>query len=97
MGLDIFFAEDIRNALLAADEASISTASACGLNEDYLTGYAAALRTVALAFGLSPASLGIGSNCRRAVALPEASQQEEQQAERSDSNDILCIPYRIRE
>jgi hypothetical protein len=62
MGLDIFFAEDIRNALLAADEASSSTARVCtAVGGDqvtlraYLEGYRAALTTVALAFGLSPA------------------------------------------
>ena len=66
MGLDIFFAEDIRNALLAADEASSSTARVCAavggdgrvgdlpLLRGYLEGYRAALSTVALAFGLSP-------------------------------------------
>jgi hypothetical protein len=69
MSLDIFFAEDIRNALLAADEASSSTARVCaamggnGRDESatrlylraYLEGYRSALTTVALAFGLSPA------------------------------------------
>ena len=62
MGLDIFFAEDVRNALLAADEASSSTARVCAaVGGDqvtlraYLEGYRAALTTVALAFGLSPA------------------------------------------
>ena len=62
MGLDIFFAEDIRNALLAADEASSSTARVCAAVggyqvtlRAYLEGYRAALTTVALAFGLSPA------------------------------------------
>jgi hypothetical protein len=62
MGLDIFFSEDIRNALLAADEASSSTARVCAaVGGDqvtlraYLEGYHAALTTVALAFGLSPA------------------------------------------
>jgi len=61
MGLDIFFTEDIRNALMAADEASSSTARVCAaVGEDpvtlraYLEGYRAALTTVALAFGLSP-------------------------------------------
>jgi len=29
MGLDIFFSEDIRNALMATDEPSSSTARAC--------------------------------------------------------------------
>lgn len=61
MGLDIHFSEDIRNALLAADEASSSTARVCAaVGGDqvslraYLEGYRAALTTVALAFGLSP-------------------------------------------
>lgn len=61
MRLDIFFLEDIRNALLTADEASSSTARVCaGAGGDpvtlrvYLEGYRAALTTVALAFGLSP-------------------------------------------
>jgi hypothetical protein len=62
MGLDIFFIEDVRNALMAADEASSSTARACAAVSGnqvtlraYLEGYRAALTTVALAFGLSPA------------------------------------------
>jgi hypothetical protein len=96
MGLDIWFAEDIRNALLAANEASAATAAviievgggpsassgrgpstprqarddassgqavaeptellAVSLRA-YREGYAAALATVALAFGISPAAL----------------------------------------
>ena len=94
MGLDIFFLEDIRNAILAANEASSATAEAATsqdtqtldliagklrekLLEDksrvlldalhaaavgnvnalkhYRRGYRAALITLALAFGLSPA------------------------------------------
>ena len=62
MGLDIFFADDVRHALMAADEASTSTARVCAaVGGDqvtlraYLEGYRAALATVALAFGLSPA------------------------------------------
>lgn len=61
MGLDVFFLGDIRNALMAADEASSSTARMCAaVGGDqvtlraYLEGYCAALTTVALAFGLSP-------------------------------------------
>ena len=101
MGLDIWFAEDIRNALLAANEASAATAAVIaevggGPSTDsgqgpstlrqalrqaqdrtqgsgqavigstellavslkaYREGYAAALATVALAFGISPAAL----------------------------------------
>jgi hypothetical protein len=93
MGLDIYFSEDIRNALLAANEASSATAAVATsrdtrtldriaetLREElpegsqalldvlhaaamgnvdamrqYRRGYKAALTTVALAFGLSPA------------------------------------------
>ncbi len=66
MGLGIWFTEDIRNALLAANEASAATAQVAFLaegiaGEDYLValqayqeGYMAALSTIALAFGLSP-------------------------------------------
>jgi hypothetical protein len=61
MGLDIFFSEDVRNALVAADEASSSTARVCAAVgggqvtlRAYIEGYRAALTTVALAFGLSP-------------------------------------------
>jgi len=101
MGLDIWFAEDIRNALLAANEASAATAAviaevgggpSTSSGQDsghgssaprqalrqaqgsgqavtdstellavslraYREGYAAALVTVALAFGISPAAL----------------------------------------
>ena len=93
MGLDIWFQEDLRNAILAANEASSATAEAATsqdartldliteklrgeLSEDgqalldalhaaavgnvntlkhYRRGYRAALITLALAFGLSPA------------------------------------------
>jgi len=62
MALDIFFSEDIRNALLAATEASSSTARVCAAAggdqvtiRAYLEGYEAALTAVALSFGLSPA------------------------------------------
>ena len=98
MGLDIFFLEDIRNAILAANEASSATAAVATsrytrtldriaerlreeLPEDsqalldalhaaavgnvdamrqYRRGYKAALTTVALAFGLSPALIDGG-------------------------------------
>lgn len=72
-GLGIYFSEDIRNALLAANEASAATAdvivSVSAEQEQlklapdelrmitmraYREGYKAALRTVALSFGLSP-------------------------------------------
>ena len=60
MALDIYFREDIVNAILAANEASASTAvavagSTAG-NPTYLRafreGYKAALITLALAFGI---------------------------------------------
>ena len=93
MGLDIFFLDDIRNSLLAANEASAATAavitevgggcghpfprtaaitcSVCKRKEYYVAasdflpvslrvyreGYVAALKTVALAFGISLATL----------------------------------------
>jgi len=62
MALDIYFSEDIRNALLAADEASSSTVRACALGGNpwalqfYLEGYRAALDTIALAFGIPPSA-----------------------------------------
>jgi hypothetical protein len=102
MGLDIFFSEDIRNALLAADEASTSTArvyAAVGGDGDgggdvpsvrpdesptrlylhaYLEGYRAALTTVALAFGLSPAIItGRSPSTDSGQALRPCSGQEE--------------------
>ena len=61
MGLDIFFSDDIRNALLAADEASASTAAYCPDGPTlraYRAGYWAALSTVALAFGIAPSIIG---------------------------------------
>ena len=81
MGLDIFFSEDIRNALLAADEASSSTARVCAavcgdgrgdgspLLRAYLEGYRAALTTVALAFGLSPSVIASRENTLEVEAV----------------------------
>jgi hypothetical protein len=68
MGLDIYFPEDIRNALLAANEASAQTAAQITEAKEppelltvtlraYREGYKAALTTVALAFGLGPQSI----------------------------------------
>lgn len=90
MGLDIFFLEDVRNALLAADEASNATARVCAtMTEDpvtlraYLEGYRAALSTVALAFGLSPAVVLQRADGRQRSAgsrplLPAAGKEEEE-------------------
>jgi len=76
MALDIFFSEDIRNALLAADEASSSTVRMCAdgggdrvILRAYLEGYRAALTTVALAFGLAPSAFAAA---RRATTLEMA-------------------------
>ncbi len=75
MRLDIFFGDDIRNALLAADEASTATARACvaaggdpTVLRAYLEGYRAALTTVALAFGLEPGIIFTGATPLRVLS-----------------------------
>ena len=75
MGLGIWFENDVRNILLAANEANAATSAAVANTivieaadplsyqrtraciRAYREGYAAALATMALAFGLSPAAL----------------------------------------
>jgi len=57
MSLGVYYPTDIRNALLAAEQAANATAKATGNEDDpftagFLTGYRAALTTLALAFGL---------------------------------------------
>lgn len=52
MGLEVYYPADIRNALLAAEQATDSAAKFGGRNSDYLAGYRAALKTIAIAFGL---------------------------------------------
>ncbi len=59
MGLEVYYPTDIRNALLAAEQAANATAKATGNQDDpfsagFLTGYRAALTTLAVAFGLVP-------------------------------------------
>jgi hypothetical protein len=120
MGLDIWFSEDIRNAILAANEASSATAEAATsqdartldliaekLREElsegtsrvlldalhvaavgsvdtlkhYRRGYRAALVTLALAFGLSPAIIDRGNPLEAPVlsgACPERSRRVEE-------------------
>jgi hypothetical protein len=61
MGLQVYYPADICNALLAAEQAVNATALATGSQDDpftsgFLTGYRAALTTLALAFGLPPRS-----------------------------------------
>ena len=112
MGLDIFFTDDIRNALLAANEASSATAEAAtsqnvhtldriaeklreelpedtsralldalhaaavgnvGALKHYRRGYRAALVTLALAFGLSPAIIDGGKSLEAPVPSSSAS------------------------
>ena len=53
MGLEVYYPDDIRNALLAVEHATDEAAEFGGRNEDYLAGYRAALKTIALAFGVA--------------------------------------------
>ncbi len=58
MSLEVYFSADIRNALLAAEQAADATADALSRADDaftagFLTGYRAALTTLAVAFGLA--------------------------------------------
>ena len=80
MGLDVYYPDDIRNALLAAEQAVNATARATGdgcdpLAASFLAGYRAALTTLALAFGLT--------------GQPKALQEER----RSTSPDVLLFPH----
>jgi len=56
MGLDVYYPADVRNALLAAEQASraaLAAADGDGVyTRGYQAGYRAALATIALAFGL---------------------------------------------
>lgn len=59
MGLEVYYPQDIRNVLRAAEQASSAALTAVKGKEDefaqgYQEGYRAALTTVALAFGLIP-------------------------------------------
>jgi len=73
MGMDIFFKEDIANALAAAEQAAFSVGA---YSDDeravaFLAGWRSALRTLATAFGLSPATLTTDFEpARRIAALP---------------------------
>lgn len=49
MGLEVFYKQDIRNAIHAAEQA---TTAALDSDGEYQRGYLAALTTIALAFGL---------------------------------------------
>jgi len=56
MGLEVYYTQDIRNALLAAEQASNAAMMASGGDDKstraFQAGYRAALGTIALAFGL---------------------------------------------
>jgi len=57
VGLNVYYPSDVRNALLAAEQAVNAASDAAGDQDDpftagFLTGYRAALTTLALAFGL---------------------------------------------
>ena len=57
MALEVFYPNDVRQALLAAEQAVSATAGAMGVRDEpfaagFLAGYRAALTTLALAFGL---------------------------------------------
>ena len=80
MGLDIWFVEDIRRALVAANEASAATAAVpASIDHDldidelarvlcaFRAGYSVALTTVVLAFGLSPDTFDLPSDT---LAIP---------------------------
>lgn len=89
MGLDIWFREDIENALLAANESCRLTAESVGvgdpLDRAYLKGYRAALSTIALAFGLSP-------------AMFRWARLQLEDGERREEGDVIhLVPDRIRE
>lgn len=59
MGLEVYYRDNIRHAIQAAEQA----ASAGGASGEFMRGYRAALTTVALAFGLA-------DDARAAAGLP---------------------------
>lgn len=70
MGLEVYYPQDIRNALLAAEQANSAALVVASGEEDefaqgYQEGYRAALTTIALAFGLlRPATVGLRPDSR---------------------------------
>ncbi len=60
MGLNVYYPQDVRNALQAAEQSTNAALTAVGGDDAYTRGYRegyrAALTTVALAFGLLPNS-----------------------------------------
>jgi len=65
VGLNVYYPNDVRNALLAAEQAVNAATDAAGDQDDpftagFLAGYRAALTTIALAFGLpTPRQAGL--------------------------------------
>jgi hypothetical protein len=77
VGIEVYYPADIRNALLAAEQAVGATADAAGDKDDpfttgFLTGYRAALTTLALAFGLVQDSQVQGASERQTALLAVA-------------------------
>lgn len=75
MALEVYCPQDIRNALLAAEQASNAALIAVGEEQNefargYEAGYRAALATIALAFGLIRPEGRRGSNDCQLVFLP---------------------------
>lgn len=66
MGLNVYYPQDIRNALLAAEQATGAALDASSESDDFLAGYRAgyraALVTFGLAFGLVPTQTQQGGN-----------------------------------
>jgi len=77
MGLEVYYPQDIRNALLAAEQASRTALLAAGGGEDnefargYREGYGAALVTMALAFGLMEPYVCSGDHQRKQMLVNE--------------------------
>ncbi len=79
MGLDVWFADDIANALLAAEQASATTSAAIGNDVDdpetvraFRQGFRAALATLAVAFGLEMTRMGPAGNRSSATGIAQA-------------------------
>jgi hypothetical protein len=63
MALEVYYPQDIQNALLAAEQSTL----AAGASGKYLQGYMAALNTLALAFGLVKPSMTVEGQIWRVV------------------------------
>lgn len=75
MALDVYFPQDIRNALLAADQATgtalqVVIGEGSKFAEGYKAGHLAALTTIALAFGLIQPGGHAGNQEWQSTLLP---------------------------